>query len=103
MSIYDKSGVGFPDAPSDEVSSLVGGVGGLVAGVGPVAAGLGGVASMFGDGMFGSDDGGMDMSSAAASGTFYSGPFTVGRSSDTLIIVVAVLLGLLIFFKGKSK
>ena len=102
MGIYDKSGIGIPELPVSQGGFDLGGVLSGVAGILSPAAGLASVGGMMGDGMFGSDSGGMDMSSAAASGTFYSGPFTVGKS-DTLIIVAAVLLGLYFIFRGKKK
>lgn len=98
MSIYDKSGVGIPEPPdSGALNPLLGSVGAVVAGLNPIAAGLtavGGLSDMFG--------GGMDVSKAVSGGTFTTGEFGTGKSQATLIIVVAVVLGLLIIFKGKK-
>ncbi len=69
--------------------------------LGPVGAGLG-IASQMG--MF-NGGGGTDLSKAVSGGTFYTGPMSYsGESSNTsiLIIVAAVVLGLLLIFRGKK-
>lgn len=72
-------------------------IGGMLSGVAPLAMGLGAVSGMFGD------SGKMDISKAESGGTFITGEFKFNKSDGTvLIIIVAVVLGALILFKGKK-
>ena len=100
MGIYDKSGfgdyappVGSALAPSG-IAGVLTGVGGIVSGVAPLLGVAGGLSDMFG--------GGMDISKAVSGGTFVTGEFATGKSQASLIIIVAVVLGLLIIFRGKK-
>jgi len=84
----------------DEVSvdpGLLGSVGAMVSGVTPVLSAVGGLS-----GMFGGSGSGMDVSKAVSGGTFMTGEFVTRKSETTLIIIAFVVLGLLIFFKGKK-
>ena len=96
MSIYDKSGFGIPDVPSAGQVGLLSSVGGMLSGLGPVLGVAGGLSGMFGSGS------GMDVSKAVSGGTFITGDFGTGKSEIAVIIIVAVVLGLLIIFKGKK-
>jgi len=100
MSIYDKSGFGSYEAPVGSalapsgLTSMLSGVGGIVSGVAPLLGVAGGLSDMFG--------GGMDISKAVSGGTFVTGEFATDKSQSTLIIIVAVVLGLFIIFRGKK-
>jgi len=63
--------------------------------VAPVLGAVGGLTDMFGSG-------GMDVSKAVSGGTFTTGEFATGKSDTTLIVIVFVVLGLLIIFRGKK-
>lgn len=84
------------------VSGLLSGVAGIAGMANPLVAGLGavgGLSSMFG--------GGASSDIARAGGTFYTGEMSYSNSAkpfdaSTLIIVAAVVLGLLLIFKGKK-
>jgi len=87
----------------DEVSAggglggMLGSVGGMVSGVTPILSAVGGLS-----GMFGGSGSGMDVSKAVSGGTFMTGEFATGKSETTLIVIVFVVLGLLILWKGKK-
>lgn len=100
MSIYDKSGVGLEGVElpaAGGLSGMLSSVGGMVSGVAPVLGAVGGLSSMFGG-----SGSGMDVSKAVSGGTFTTGEFGLGKSDTAVIIIVAVVLGLLIIFKGKK-
>lgn len=102
MSIYDKSGVGSYEPPAGSalapsgIAGMLSGVGGIVSGVAPLLGVAGGLSDMFGGGK-------TDISKAVSGGTFVTGEFATRESQSALIIIVAaVVLGLLIIFRGKK-
>lgn len=69
--------------------------------VNPVVAGLsvaGGLSGMLGGG----GKSGMDVSKAVSGGTFTTGNIESGKSGTTVVIIVAVLLGLYFILKRKK-
>jgi len=102
MGVYEESGgsFGIPDVPSAGRSGLLSSVGGMLAGLNPVVAGLGAFGGL--SGMFG---GGGTSDIAESGGTFYTGEITHGGKpfdTNTLIIVAAFVVGLLLIFRGKK-
>ena len=101
-------GVTVPQAEAGKVAAAgnaaaAGGLFSAASGLlGPVGMGLGIAGQM---GLFNGGSDGMDMSKAVSGGTFITGEMSYGGkpgNTSTLIIVAAVVLGLLLIFRGKK-
>lgn len=87
-------------APIASSGGLLSGLGGLASGLSSIINPLAGAAGLLGgSGMFG---GGMDSSSASTATNFYAGDMQVGGSKETLYVLAALMV-LLIIVLAKGK
>lgn len=99
----------FPGVTSDNINAAVPvEAGGILTGIGAMVNPVAGIAGMLGGvggltSMFGGGGGSSDV--ARAGGTFYTGSQTYSKGiseTGTILIVVAIALGLLVVFRGKK-